>query len=1308
MDSESFRVSPGDGDNTSSQRSVRGLPTPPVEHEPTATFADTTALLDSADARFQKYQEKRSVKVLNTAGNTLGVIRTDVAQVQSFASPLQVVLDSDPAKALRQTVAALVDGIPALLKVLDDVAQIHPFIKVAIGAFRVAVELDLKRRDNDKKIPLLFAEMRDMMAVLVQLGEIAQDQRVGTDNKTIEDRMGNLVKKTEEDIRKCANACSAYSKKHTFSKVLQSSSWDETFKGYIQGFTTRRGEFEFELSLYVGRAVNTANDRLVTLDEKMDRLLKFFEACVSPEERYLADMVRNAGGPEVVINDQAVLRKLYEDKGRPLEHRATGRHDPEDDFQQLQEELRVDPETAIRDNLEQFERKFRIQQRELEEEMRRMMHREGDRIIDSFTAGPHDRIRDWDIHEIWKDMRWRGNVKARHFVLALRDYFSDRMDEVKRVRNGETSLTPPRPISEEDEWTLEYINITRLQPIAEAFDDDASGFITVAEVNAFTQARPDDWSLLHWLAYWAIGYQMVMSDYAAKIDVILAKMFSLKAQVLPANRNAVEQYLNHVWTMITMLTSAFRRTPIDESVMSKFESYTKQEENRLRQNLKDVKYDFDARDTVDIVRGPGRIEKHIFPLLYLILLRDFEIMRIARKSLLHVDELYDAVDTIVWACEAVEARCEDLNALFRQQKLDPKQQFKMVAFEMFKFVNDEDEFTSMKNMKEGKFVEQEYRDEEEAQDVDANSIINHPLLSPEVLFARRDSIDDESDAEVDPHIHPILGRWSGFYINNFQLYPCDNMLALDLRVSSTNPKQFQDSGIAANGTYWTLTGEYNIDPESGKVTYTFAITYQARWSTESFRGELQPSGTELSGTLGYGAKPTTMPFTFVFKRLSCDRMRFWPSPKEFAENKNRALWRFACRAVLDETRHRMSSWACLRERWDNTRRYVALLHKRSYTVTSVLTAAEQQQFSDCCRNMTPEEARLAYIYLDLRKRSIPQHFMIICDACGDSIRGGRVMCLSCGTKFTIDLCDKPECCDKEIGTDVRDDLTSPHLPTHDLFKVRTAIHPFREFGQAHRAALMALKMARRTLSDAWDVRTAERSTPQKADDDTAAAGKKPENVPRVPTCSRCGDKIGTPCWYCIECKDDDATFICVACDTKYGGLSVGQHRPTHALVKVQSLEPLDPSASERAAMDARMTTIETSLKELQSKLEEYKLEQKFVAVDEKIEYVQKKLDAKLEQQTQQLKGRISTIDDRLKRMEDILLFLGQRLGRADEAGRSEVRQSTWPEVASRQHGTFSAVGGYGESNESDFSAWVRQMRTSSSTRPPAASDGPGL
>jgi len=44
-----------------------------------------------------------------------------------------------------------------------------------------------------------------------------------------------------------------------------------------------------------------------------------------------------------------------------------------------------------------------------------------------------------------------------------------------------------------DAWAIKYIDVMWVQPILEAFDDDASGFITVAEVNHFTSSRPADW-----------------------------------------------------------------------------------------------------------------------------------------------------------------------------------------------------------------------------------------------------------------------------------------------------------------------------------------------------------------------------------------------------------------------------------------------------------------------------------------------------------------------------------------------------------------------------------------------------------------------------------------------------------------------------------------------------------------------------------------------------------------------------------------------------------------------------------------------
>ena len=64
------------------------------------------------------------------------------------------------------------------------------------------------------------------------------------------------------------------------------------------------------------------------------------------------------------------------------------------DFQALKAELLNDPDIAVANNLESFERKFMMQQRDLAAEMRRIIHHQGDRIIGAVTAGPHDRIID--------------------------------------------------------------------------------------------------------------------------------------------------------------------------------------------------------------------------------------------------------------------------------------------------------------------------------------------------------------------------------------------------------------------------------------------------------------------------------------------------------------------------------------------------------------------------------------------------------------------------------------------------------------------------------------------------------------------------------------------------------------------------------------------------------------------------------------------------------------------------------------------------------------------------------------------------
>ena len=87
--------------------------------------------------------------------------------------------------------------------------------------------------------------------------------------------------------------------------------------------------------------------------------------------------------------------------------------------------------------------------------------------------------------------RWPGHVKARHFVLALRDYYRQKAEN-KNEQVGEDDLST-LALADHDRWALEWINVNRLQAIAEAFDDDGSGFITIAEVNKLTTSRPKDW-----------------------------------------------------------------------------------------------------------------------------------------------------------------------------------------------------------------------------------------------------------------------------------------------------------------------------------------------------------------------------------------------------------------------------------------------------------------------------------------------------------------------------------------------------------------------------------------------------------------------------------------------------------------------------------------------------------------------------------------------------------------------------------------------------------------------------------------------
>ena len=118
---------------------------------------------------------------LANSGNkntTIGI--SSGVQIQAKTS-----LEADNLKDIREGVKGLTASLPALVRSLDEVAKIHPFTAgvpirasqsqfllisptVAVVAFRIVIELHIKRQDNDRKIGVLFLQMRDMMEALLQ------------------------------------------------------------------------------------------------------------------------------------------------------------------------------------------------------------------------------------------------------------------------------------------------------------------------------------------------------------------------------------------------------------------------------------------------------------------------------------------------------------------------------------------------------------------------------------------------------------------------------------------------------------------------------------------------------------------------------------------------------------------------------------------------------------------------------------------------------------------------------------------------------------------------------------------------------------------------------------------------------------------------------------------------------------------------------------------------------------------------------------------------------------------------------------
>ncbi|ESK82998.1 hypothetical protein Moror_11766 [Moniliophthora roreri MCA 2997] len=767
-------------------------------------------------------------------------------------------------------------------------------------------------------------------------------------------------------------------------------------------------------------------------------------------------------------------------------------------------------------------------------------------------------------------------------------------------------------ISAEDRWALQYITIQRLQPLTEALDDDVSSFVTITEVNTFTTARPLSWSLSHWTAYWAYGFEMTVQWYFRRIRKLFADIFAASKQALPANRQIIAKFISS-WAAkrVEDLLSGLRA--VDEwddinwdsdATFSKFKDYIIKSEMNMDRSLRTVNYYIDAANTLSMVTGAGRPEKYILPILFLLFQRSLTIVTQAQTATLHINELEVIQYSIITVMEGVEHRVRTLQAVYRLQNLNEKEQLRKFFYGLYSFVTEEPVmgpyWTRNPLIDTNTVFAITYpKSTDEGANFEAGKI-QSLLFGPqteELELLSNPSPEGDSQGHEATLPQSLVGHWSGSYTYNSGR---NNDGLVSFTVSSHDTEgNISGSGMDSLGPFTvkgTLNGNrvmflkaYQI-PQSGQEVvwrYGGTITQDLNEITgvwgppyanlDSLETDDPDSGQEARSDAGSFESTDIIGGHFFLKRRPIEYLLSCPTNEEFAQNRPRALWKLALDVTIRSLRSRNLSWRVLSARRRQRQRYIELVKVQEKS--GCIDPKDMKDWSKLLETTHPNDLALwRAIALFQMRREVIHGPSLECDSCHNRIFAPtRLHCVSCseGEVYgTLDLC--MDCFTDNKPVTRRDDKS--HSPSHNIVQMRSVAWGSYRIPMLIRGNDI-LNFAAVYLPSPLELN----SSQGMADGDLSPL----EQGLRL-RCVECSKIIlARPYWCCLDCKN--MTLVCYECNRRIEqekpwlyerhANTGDEHDWSHTLVSAPA--PLEQGEATAEAMES----LETRLEHLEDKLE---------------------------------------------------------------------------------------------------------------------------
>ncbi|KAJ7190248.1 hypothetical protein GGX14DRAFT_606043 [Mycena pura] len=561
------------------------------------------------------------------------------------------------------------------MSVLGGVAEYDDRAKAAVSVFMSVLQLEIDRRDNDEEIVAVCYSMTSMIYVLRYLNQDSV-RREDLSDQLVEE-MGNMSEAIK-DFGAFADVYYTKCKSWIGVKIPVSSLIDHQsilspvrfararkFKIKIQDFASTFQQYQERIEFVLvaqmaGGQVRMAHE-LAAVNASISTLIDRVGAPASDREKQAFEYIKSQG-EQILESTQGlteVARKLHDSVTSSTIEAIN------DAFEELLEQ-----------NSTLFEFKLKGATMELSE----AIDRSTEKILNRMDSGPHDLIDEPDIKEIWKGNGWKYSVKCRVFVDALCNYYTE-----KFLKSAS-----------EDSWSLKVLSkVINYPSVGEAIDEDASGFISVHEINHFLK-KNKELSTPLWFAFWAVGSQYLDIEYTDKIEEITEDLEErcrkLKTDDQDLNM-CIDDYLDTL-KLVNCITE-WAEWDAGASGLEELDDETEQElvnvattlaqtrDALIEENLNAVGYRVDPSSLPSLTNQAAfRIEQSVTVLLFLILRKHDEIISAGTENMTAQQfasiwqDMDGTLTVLVWA---FHQRFKSLRRSWRSQKLDIELQVQCYA-----------------------------------------------------------------------------------------------------------------------------------------------------------------------------------------------------------------------------------------------------------------------------------------------------------------------------------------------------------------------------------------------------------------------------------------------------------------------------------------------------------------------------------------------------------------------------------------------------------------------------------------------------